>query len=530
MLPLEPNQRLTKVAKEPTMRKHVWMVSVALLIGQARAEEPRAKPVQDLWDAAYIGSAKIGSLHTSVREVVRDGEKRLRTSQDLELTIKRYKAIIRVRAQIGSEETKEGKITSVFMTQFLDKDHKLELKGEVEEGGLHVQYDGGRVDKTIRWNDKVQSAYRQELIFKERKVKAGDRLSLLSYDPQYNSVVTINALVKEPEEVDLLSITKEGDMPKVKRIKEKLLRVELKPANIELPGKSIEMPGWVWWLNKDWQPVRSQLEMPGLGNVVLYRTTRAVALLPSSGEIPDLGTNTRIALNQRLEQPEDTESVTYRVTYKGEGDPATTLAKDDRQEITNVKGKTFELKVRAIRAPGDNEKPEPAKGEFLKTSYYLDSDNAQVQAIAKKAVGKETEPWKKALAIETWVHKHMRHDDSVAFCPAGQVAENLKGDCRQHAMLMTAVCRAAGIGSRPAVGLVYVEDRKRSPALVYHMWTEVWINGQWIALDATRGQGAVGATHIKISDHSWQGITSQTPFLPVQRVLGKLAIEIISEK
>jgi hypothetical protein len=507
-----------------------WTVGVLLVLGQVRAADPQAKPVKDLWDAAYIGSAKIGTLHTTVREVERNGEKRLRTTRELYLTIKRYRALIRVHAQFGSEETKEGKITAVFMTQFKDKDHKLVMKGEVEEKGLHVTYDGGRVDRMIRWNDKVLSDYRQELLFNERKVQAGDRLTLLSYDPQYNCVVTIRAVVKDKEEVDLLTANKEGDKLRVSRVKVRLLRVEMKPDNIETPGKSIPVPGWVTWLDKDRQPVRSQLEMPGLGNVVLYRTTREVGLLPSSGEIPDLGTNTKIPLNRRLEQPNEAKNVVYRVTYKGDGDPATILAKDDRQEIKNVKGQTFELHVRAIRAPRAKEKADPAKEEFLKTCYYLDSDNAQVKALTNKAVGEESEPWKKALAIETWVHKHLRHDDSVAFCPASQVAENLKGDCRQHAMLMAAMCRAAGVASRPAVGLVYDEDRKGSPALLYHMWTEVWIAGQWIALDATRGQGSVGAGHIKITDSSWYKVESEIPFLPVQRVLGKLSIEIVSVK
>jgi hypothetical protein len=37
----------------------------------------------------------------------------------------------------------------------------------------------------------------------------------------------------------------------------------------------------------------------------------------------------------------------------------------------------------------------------------------------------------------------------------------------------------------------------------------------------------VGAAHLKISDQSWHDERSLTPLLPVVRVLGKLAIDVV---
>ena len=59
------------------------------------------------------------------------------------------------------------------------------------------------------------------------------------------------------------------------------------------------------------------------------------------------------------------------------------------------------------------------------------------------------------------------------------------------------------------------------------MWTEVWIDGQWRALDATLGHGRIGAAHLKIAVQSWHEERSLTPLLPVMQVLGKLAIEVV---
>ena len=91
-----------------------------------------------------------------------------------------------------------------------------------------------------------------------------------------------------------------------------------------------------------------------------------------------------------------------------------------------------------------------------------------------------------------------------------------------------AMCRAAGVPSKTAVGLLYMTDAQKRPAMAFHMWTEVWVEGQWLALDAVMGQGSVGAAHVKIADHSWYDTQSLTPMLPVSRVLGKIQIEVVS--
>jgi hypothetical protein len=68
----------------------------------------------------------------------------------------------------------------------------------------------------------------------------------------------------------------------------------------------------------------------------------------------------------------------------------------------------------------------------------------------------------------------------------------------------------------------------KAPVFGYHMWTEVYVQGQWLSLDATLGKGSIGAGHIKITDHSWHDTRSLAPLLPVMRVmLGKPAIEVV---
>jgi hypothetical protein len=77
------------------------------------------------------------------------------------------------------------------------------------------------------------------------------------------------------------------------------------------------------------------------------------------------------------------------------------------------------------------------------------------------------------------------------------------------------------------MGLIYTDLKGKGPVLSFHMWTEVWIQGKWLPLDATLGRGFVGATHIKIADHSWHQTQTLTPVLPLYNLLGKLSVEVM---
>jgi transglutaminase/protease-like cytokinesis protein 3 len=108
---------------------------------------------------------------------------------------------------------------------------------------------------------------------------------------------------------------------------------------------------------------------------------------------------------------------------------------------------------------------------------------------------------------------------SQALATADNVAKTLSGDCTEYAMLAAAMCRAVGVPSRTALGVVYAPPKDGKPYLAFHMWFEVIADNQWLPLDATLGKGGIGPGHIKISDHSWYEEKGLAPLLPVLRAL-----------
>ena len=492
-----------------------WCLCFLLAAVPAVTAQPEGKVVLDVWDAVHLEGGRAGFFRTTTRLHERDNQKVYRTTQELDLTVKRYNALARLRMESGTEETADGNVVGVFMRQYLDQGKQLVLTGKVEGGQLLVTVNGGRQDKKVRWNPDAVGLYRQQRLFAERKSKPGDRFGYLSFEPTINALIAVRVTVKDEEEVELL----QG--------KRRLLRAEAVPDKIEIPGQTLQLPGMTLWLDANYEPLRSQTELPGIGKLVYYRTTREVATA-KSGPAPklDIGAAADIPLNKTIPNPHQAGAVVYGITLTGDDDPKTVLARDDRQEVKNLKGNRFELHVRAVRGPAATATPGEAAAEYLASNYFLNCDDARVQELAARATGTETDAWKKAQAIERWVFANVQKSNAVEFTTAGQVARNLAGDCRQHAVLTAALCRAAGVPARTAVGLVYV-PKARGPVMGFHMWTEVFVRGQWLGLDATVGRGSVGPTHVKIADHSWHNTESLTPMLPVLRVLGKMAIEVI---
>jgi len=509
------------------MVRHVVSVLALLLsAGAGLVAEPMGKPVREDWDAAYLDGQKAGHVHTTVREIERDGQKVLRTTMTLELTLKRFQDTVKMGVETGTEETPEGKVVGVFMKQSLGKEQTLQLTGQVEGEYLHVKVSGNmNLDKKVKWNDKVIGLYKEQQLFQDKKVKAGDTFSYLHFEPLINAVVTIQVAVKDYEDVKIYGGTR------------KLLRAEAIPEKIQ----GVQLPATSFWLNKEWNAIRSEVSMPGLGKLVLVRTTKEAALAPvEPAQITDIGLTQLIALNRRIPEPANTKRVVYRITLPNDDHPATAFAQDNRQEVKNQSGKSFDLQVTAVRRPPEQA---PSKGledlwerlpwyrleDYSTSSYFINSADAKVRELAQKAVGDESDPWKKAQRIEKWVRSNMKIQNfSEAMATADHVARTLEGDCTEHAMLAGAMCRAVGVPSKIAVGLVYVDHGQKGPVLGYHMWTEVWVRGEWVPIDATLGRGSIGAAHLKISDHSWHDTQSLKPLLPVMRVmLGKVGIDVV---
>src|SRR5437764_1089696 len=180
----------------------------------------------------------------------------------------------------------------------------------------------------------------------------------------------------------------------------------------------------------------------------------------------ELSPNQRILLNRRLERPHESEAIVYRITRKKHSveDLAQLFAIDARQTYVRLREDTFEVRVKNVRTPLLRGKANSPGAEYLASCHFIDWKDDKVQECARAAVGEESDPWKRALAIEKWVHQNMRltaTDDPLT--PASRVARQRQGNVTECALFSAALARAVGIPSRTVLGLTY-DDSAGPPA------------------------------------------------------------------
>jgi hypothetical protein len=304
--------------------------------------------------------------------------------------------------------------------------------------------------------------------------------------------------------------------------KKPLLRVETKT---KLDGKRRPEFDSTMWADSGGQVLKSEQDI--FGGVVMYRTTEQAAKSPGGPIQFDLIKNTFIKIARELPDLDRARMVKYRMTLK-DGHPAEAIAADARQTLQpGPQDNTAILEVKRV-GPLDGEAgPSEVDPQYLKPNALVTSLDKQVKALAQRATRGINDPWQKAVRINDAVYRFVEKKTfEVAFAAASEVARNRSGDCTEHAVLAAAMCRAAGVPARVAVGLVYVDDPKHElKGFGYHMWIEVYVNQRWVALDPTFNQSDVDAGHIKVSESSLQGVSPFEMFLPILKVGGKLEIE-----
>jgi hypothetical protein len=478
----------------------------------------------EYWFVAAVEGQRIGYLHWTGREVQKNGMKFWQGTKYQNFTIARFGQTVSQWGEESTVETPDGEVLVTSMRQGLGKDQALALTGTVNGKVLEVRGEGAASGaQSTPWPGGVVGITREPRLFKEKALKTGESFDYLTYVPQVNRVVKTTTTLEAEEAQTLWPNTP----PR------KLLRFV---SRMEPVGTFRLPPATVWCDAGTVEPLRVEFKFPGLGGRVTFlRTTKEAATAAVTNPV-ELFNAQSIALERPIPGIHAKASVVYKVSIADDDDPASVFPSDARQEVKNLdpQAKTLELHVSASHGPARGAAPMPAPGkEFLGSSYFINWDNDGVKGHARRAMAglpPNASDWEKARAVERWVNQNMKAVEfSQAMATADNVARTLSGDCTEYAMLAAAMSRAVGVPSRTVLGLVYAPDQRTGkPFLAYHMWHEVFADGQWLPLDSTLGHGGIGPGHVKITDHSWHEEKSFAPLLPVLRVLmAKPAVEVL---
>ncbi len=478
---------------------------------------------QETWYAMFVEGSKVGYGRTAVTPLVEQGRELSKIEEQVSFSVSRNGQRTDEKIISTALETPAGELVR-FQTEINAGPEPMITRGEVRDGQMQfvTLTTGKNLTSAIAWPGGIGGFKAAEESLARQPLQPGEARKLAGLMIGFNEIAQIELAAAAYEPTALLDHT------------EDLLRIQWTGT---LPQGNVLRA--IWWADRQGEVVKMQLDAL---HQVTYRTTREVALADSGPARFDLLLSTTVPVNRSLEHPDTTRRIRYRVQLAS-GDPSRIFVDGLSQRVTPLDPHTAEIEVRAIRpdepkvnaargasiaptAVSNNTPPaQPPTDEDRQANNLVQSDDPQIAALAKQAAGGQTDPWKTAVALEKFVNRYISGKNySRAFSTAVEVAQSHEGACTQHAVLLAALARARAIPCRVAIGLIYTEGR---PGFAFHMWNEVWIADRWIALDATRGAGGIGAGYLKLADSSLRGEAAYSCFLPVTEVIGQTKIEIL---
>jgi len=479
------------------------------------AEEAAKKSTEskssDVWQVIYIGEQRIGYARIRTRETKKDGKPILVTTNTMQLKLKRFGQTLNIQYNTRTEETKTGQLLNFEFEMRNPPAAPTISKGKIDGTRITIKTTiaGRTTSKRMAWDRSVKSPSYQDQLMKDPPFKPGDQRSFKTYVPELNQVTNVSLSALGYSKVELLDGKKHN-------------LLKLKVTQSILPSMTTYA-----FLDRTGESLKTEADFLG-SKMITYTVGQAAALEELAGAELDIATSTLVRMEKPLKQGHDSKRAVYKITISEE-DAAKAFVNGGTQSVKVIDPETVELTVTAIKIPASTRtgKIDP---QYTANTKFLQIRDLAVVEHANRASAGEFNPGRIARRMEKYVYEKIDNKNfSTALASAAEVAKSLEGDCTEHAVLLAAMLRAKKIPSKVAVGLVYVD---RLGSFGGHMWTEAYLGGKWVPLDATLGLGGIGAGHIKMSESSFSD-DAPSPvlaFLPLTNALGKIEIELIESE
>ena len=262
------------------------------------------------------------------------------------------------------------------------------------------------------------------------------------------------------------------------------------------------------WTGEDGAVLREE----GFLGLTLQQVSREEALKPApSGELADLTRLVSIPSNRTITRPDATSHLTLRL----EGLTSQFgFINGGRQSFRDGILRIEKELIPPWDADGTDE--ELLKPHLLPT-YLIQADHPEIREKADDLVSPKDDAVTKARKLVDWVYRNIEKRPVLSVPNALETLRLKKGDCNEHAVLLAALARAAGIPAQVEAGLVYQNGQ-----FYYHAWNVLFL-GQWITADAAMGQLPADATHVRLVRGTEQQVD-------LAGVIGTIKLEVVDDE
>jgi hypothetical protein len=507
---------------------HRWcialIVSLAVSVGYAiDVNDPPQGTFVDEWYAIMIRGQKSGHAHIVMERKPGKGRDVILTRTDMSIAAKRMNQTISVAVVEQSLETLDGQPLKFSQTMKM-AGMPIEKVGRIRDGKITIDSNQLGQKHTATY-DVPDGAIMSWGLFREvmkRGLKPGTKYELPIYNPGLSpdKLLASTTEILARETIDLFG-------RKVETFKTQQSVVFRNPIGQETTINTTS------WITENGDTLRLKMDMDMMP-LMLEACSRSAAMAPN--DPAELMMSSLIEVDKAVNS--EASSIHYRLSVKG-NDNSMKLPKLPDTDIQKVKRQTHTAVDLVISQPapfgqGDESArlSDKERKRYLADTSTLNYKDPVVAKLVKKAAGDEKDPWKLADKLRRFVTDYVSDKSlNVGFATASEVARSKEGDCSEHGVLLAAMGRGVGIPTRLVTGLTYVESWEGKHRIFGgHLWTQFWIDGRWIDLDAAQRQTRVQPTHIalSLSDGGESGIADLINSLWLN--LGKLKVTVLEQK
>jgi hypothetical protein len=375
---------------------------------------------------------------------------------------------------------------------------KFQLDGRVEEGAsgtgkkLKIRiFSGGKErQQEISLPEAPYILSQTKLYFLAQGLERGKKYRIPAFDP---STLSNAEMIAEVEGIERLHIG--GEERELYRVRQDFRGIMVRAW--------MDKEGEVW---KEESPT----------GLVLLRENKNVAMYKNwtPGKTADLIALTAIPVNREIENPRATRYLRARLLFAPlDGLPPGGYRQWRHGSEVVVRREEFPLRPSLYKPL-----PEALRGEALRSTPFIQSDDPEIKAQAESIVEGARDAPEKVRRITSWVYREVEKRPVVSIPSAIEVLHQKMGDCNEHAVLFTAWVRALGIPAHMQAGILYQEGK-----FFYHAWAKVYL-GEWVSVDPVLNQVPADATHICLAEGD---LDRQ---LDILRMIGRLKVEVLEAR
>jgi len=468
------------------------------------------KKISESWAGIYMNGVKVGYSHNQQFSVKQNGKKCRKDVDESSMKVSRLGGkpvqILSVQESLSDEK---GRPLECTLRMKMSETETV-IRAEVDAGKILFKSNGKAI-KELPYKEEFYLGPPLEKIIKEDGLKSGKKYNFKILDPVIYSLVDCRFEVIGQENVLVL-----GKEMKLWHVREEMTSV--------FPVVSDE------WIDRSGNAWKTASKVSFITTVsIRMPREKAVEL---SGENFDIAFSTVIKPNIDFDRPQEVQKVTFKLSGVSP-DKIKDFPFDDGSQKIEEFGKDYVIIQTNSQIFSEKEAvPFPVKeeelGMYLKPTSFCEADDPDIQRVAKEIVGEEKNSWRAAKKISEWVKNKMTPNYDVGFATAKETLKNRKGDCSEHTVLTVALCRASGIPSRAAVGIMFARG-----IFAYHMWPEVYVgrwiglDSKWLAVDKKSGEYYTDATHIKFGRSLLDEDIFKEMAQAVSEIVGQLKLEIL---